>query len=250
MTYRRSADFREEGTGFYDRVYTAERPELFFKASAWRCVGPGGAIGRRADSAFTAAEPEIAIVLDRAGRDPGLHARERRLGLGHRARQPALPAAVQGLQRLLRLRAGDRHARRDPGPVRARAALPRDAGRPRGVRGRGQHRRSSSAASRRSCSGCCARTTSAPAPCSRPAPASSSRSDVRPRGGRRGDAVVPGARRARRIQSRSSDGRRRAGSLPAPARGRRGRRRRRCAGRSRASAPAWCWPPRSWARAS
>jgi 2-dehydro-3-deoxy-D-arabinonate dehydratase len=68
VTYRRSADFREEGTGFYDRVYTAERPELFFKASAWRCAGPGGAIGRRADSAFTAAEPEIAIVLDRAGR--------------------------------------------------------------------------------------------------------------------------------------------------------------------------------------
>lgn len=55
VTYRRSADFREEGTGFYDRVYTAERPELFFKASAWRCVGPGEPIGRRRDSAFTAA---------------------------------------------------------------------------------------------------------------------------------------------------------------------------------------------------
>ena len=68
VTYRRSADFREEGTGFYDRVYTAERPELFFKASAWRCVGPGGPIGKRRDSAFTAAEPEIAIVLDRAGK--------------------------------------------------------------------------------------------------------------------------------------------------------------------------------------
>jgi 2-dehydro-3-deoxy-D-arabinonate dehydratase len=68
VTYRRSADFREEGTGFYDRVYTAERPELFFKASAWRCVGPGGFIGRRRDSSFTASEPEIAIVLDRTGR--------------------------------------------------------------------------------------------------------------------------------------------------------------------------------------
>jgi 2-dehydro-3-deoxy-D-arabinonate dehydratase len=68
VTYRRSADFREEGTGFYDRVYTAERPELFFKASAWRSVGPGEPIGRRRDSSFTAAEPEIAIVLDRAGR--------------------------------------------------------------------------------------------------------------------------------------------------------------------------------------
>ena len=68
VTYRRSADFREEGTGFYDRVYTAERPELFFKASAWRSVGPGEPIGRRRDSSFTAAEPEIAIVLDRGGR--------------------------------------------------------------------------------------------------------------------------------------------------------------------------------------
>ena len=67
VTYRRSADFREEGTGIYDRVYAAERPELFFKASAWRCVGPGEAIGRRRDSVFTAAEPEIAIVLTRTG---------------------------------------------------------------------------------------------------------------------------------------------------------------------------------------
>ena len=67
VTYRRSADFREEGTGFYDRVYTAERPELFYKASHWRCVGLGEAIGRRRDSSFTAAEPEIAIVLTRAG---------------------------------------------------------------------------------------------------------------------------------------------------------------------------------------
>ena len=67
VTYRRSADFREEGTGIYDRVYSAERPELFFKASAWRCVGPGEPIGRRRDSAFTAAEPEIAIVLGRSG---------------------------------------------------------------------------------------------------------------------------------------------------------------------------------------
>jgi len=68
VTYRRSADFREEGTGFYDRVYVAERPELFFKASAWRCVGPGGPIGKRRDSGFTAAEPEIAIVLARDGK--------------------------------------------------------------------------------------------------------------------------------------------------------------------------------------
>jgi 2-dehydro-3-deoxy-D-arabinonate dehydratase len=67
VTYRRSADFREEGTGIYDRVYSAERPELFFKASAWRCAGPGGPIGRRRDSSFTAAEPEIAVVLGSGG---------------------------------------------------------------------------------------------------------------------------------------------------------------------------------------
>ncbi len=68
VTYRRSADFREEGTGIYDRVYVAERPELFFKATAWRCAGPGEPIGRRRDSAFTAAEPELALVLGRSGR--------------------------------------------------------------------------------------------------------------------------------------------------------------------------------------
>jgi len=67
VTYRRSADFREEGTGFYDRVYSAERPELFFKATASRCAGPGEPIGRRRDSRFTAAEPEVAIVLGRRG---------------------------------------------------------------------------------------------------------------------------------------------------------------------------------------
>lgn len=67
VTYRRSADFREEGTGIYDRVYDAERPELFFKASAGRCTGPGGPIGRRHDSSFTASEPELALVLGRRG---------------------------------------------------------------------------------------------------------------------------------------------------------------------------------------
>jgi 2-dehydro-3-deoxy-D-arabinonate dehydratase len=67
VTYRRSADFREEGTGFYDRVYSADRPELFFKATAWRCVAHGEPIGRRRDSGFTAAEPEIAIVVGRRG---------------------------------------------------------------------------------------------------------------------------------------------------------------------------------------
>ncbi|MFI5007475.1 MAG: fumarylacetoacetate hydrolase family protein [Solirubrobacterales bacterium] len=67
VTYRRSADFREEGTGFYDRVYTAPRPELFYKAAPRQCVGPGGPIGRRRDSTFTASEPELALILARDG---------------------------------------------------------------------------------------------------------------------------------------------------------------------------------------
>jgi 2-dehydro-3-deoxy-D-arabinonate dehydratase len=68
VTYRRSADFREEGTGIYDRVYDAERPELFFKATASRCSGPGEPIGRRRDSSFTAAEPELAVIVGASGR--------------------------------------------------------------------------------------------------------------------------------------------------------------------------------------
>jgi len=67
VTYRRSADFREEGSGIYDKVYDAERPELFFKASAARCAGPGQPIGRRRDSRFTATEPELAVVIGRHG---------------------------------------------------------------------------------------------------------------------------------------------------------------------------------------
>jgi 2-dehydro-3-deoxy-D-arabinonate dehydratase len=63
VTYKRSAEFREEGTGIYDKVYGAARPELFLKATAWRCAGPGQAIGRRRDSRFTACEPELAVVI-------------------------------------------------------------------------------------------------------------------------------------------------------------------------------------------
>jgi 2-dehydro-3-deoxy-D-arabinonate dehydratase len=63
VTYKRSADFREEGSGIYDGVYHADRPELFFKATASRCAGPGQPIGKRRDSTFTATEPELALVV-------------------------------------------------------------------------------------------------------------------------------------------------------------------------------------------
>ena len=48
----------------YARVYGAERPEIFLKATPDRCVGPGDAIGVRADSAWNVPEPELALVLD------------------------------------------------------------------------------------------------------------------------------------------------------------------------------------------
>src|ERR1051326_4404845 len=70
-TYETSASFRdaEHGTreGMYAYVYRADRPEIFFKGTVRVCVGPGQPIGIRADSSFTAPEPELAIVLGTRG---------------------------------------------------------------------------------------------------------------------------------------------------------------------------------------
>lgn len=70
VTYERSRDGRiDESTdgGIYDRIYTAQRPEVFFKATAQRVVGDGEPIGVRADSAWNAPEPELGLVLNAAG---------------------------------------------------------------------------------------------------------------------------------------------------------------------------------------
>jgi 2-dehydro-3-deoxy-D-arabinonate dehydratase len=71
-TYEMSASFRdaEHGTreGFYAQVYKGERPEIFFKGTARVCVGTGKNIGIRADSKFTAPEPELAVVLGGEGK--------------------------------------------------------------------------------------------------------------------------------------------------------------------------------------
>ena len=55
----------------YARVYSAERPELFFKAVGWRVAGPGAPIGVRADSTWDVPEPELGVVCDRTGRIVG-----------------------------------------------------------------------------------------------------------------------------------------------------------------------------------
>ena len=71
VTYKKSAEFRDEDTstskGIYDMVYSAPRPELFYKGRAAHCVGPNEAATIRADSSFTAPEPELALVVDRHG---------------------------------------------------------------------------------------------------------------------------------------------------------------------------------------
>jgi 2-dehydro-3-deoxy-D-arabinonate dehydratase len=71
-TYEMSASFRdaEHGTreGFYRHVFTAPRPEIFFKGTGRVCVGPDAKIGIRPDSKFTAPEPELAILLGSKGK--------------------------------------------------------------------------------------------------------------------------------------------------------------------------------------
>lgn len=67
VTYWRSREARMGesvgGGDFYDRVYTAERPELFFKATPHRVVGPNQPVGIRRDSRWSVPEPELALVL-------------------------------------------------------------------------------------------------------------------------------------------------------------------------------------------
>ncbi|WP_084704452.1 fumarylacetoacetate hydrolase family protein [Phaeacidiphilus oryzae] len=70
VTYETSRSARMEESGepdIYDKVYSAERPELFFKSTGRRASGPGGPVGIRADSAWNVPEPELALVLNAFG---------------------------------------------------------------------------------------------------------------------------------------------------------------------------------------
>ena len=74
VTYTRSLNARvlESGTPDpYERVYQAERPELFFKAAPGRVRGPGEPVGIRGDSGWDVPEPELAVVADRNGHIAG-----------------------------------------------------------------------------------------------------------------------------------------------------------------------------------
>ena len=68
VTYLRSKTARMEESDFsataYDRVYDAERPELFFKALGAKVIGPGQPVGIRADARWSVPEPELALVIN------------------------------------------------------------------------------------------------------------------------------------------------------------------------------------------
>ena len=71
VTYLRSKTARMEESDFsataYDRVYDAERPEIFFKSLGEKVVAPGEAVGIRRDARWNVPEPELALVLNSRG---------------------------------------------------------------------------------------------------------------------------------------------------------------------------------------
>lgn len=70
VTYRRSRDGRVEESGnetLYDHVYSAARPEIFFKSTPQRVVTDGQPVGIRADSGWDVPEAEIGLVVNSAG---------------------------------------------------------------------------------------------------------------------------------------------------------------------------------------
>ncbi|MCA9424739.1 MAG: fumarylacetoacetate hydrolase family protein [Candidatus Omnitrophica bacterium] len=74
VTYYRSRDARMEesetagGGDFYDRVYSAERPELFFKATPHRVRGPNEPVRIRHDSKWNVPEPELTLAVNAHGK--------------------------------------------------------------------------------------------------------------------------------------------------------------------------------------
>ena len=77
VTYQRSKVARMEeskdagGGSFYDRIYEAPRPEIFFKATPHRVVGPGDPVRIRSDSKWNVPEPELALLVNPRGKIVG-----------------------------------------------------------------------------------------------------------------------------------------------------------------------------------
>ncbi|CAH0343835.1 fumarylacetoacetate hydrolase family protein [Bacillus sp. CECT 9360] len=75
VTYEKSKEARNyeatqgklDSQTFYDKVYDAERPEIFFKSTAARTVGPNDPVYLRSDSNWQIPEPELGLVIDKEG---------------------------------------------------------------------------------------------------------------------------------------------------------------------------------------
>jgi len=77
VTYFKSRDARMEesksagGGDFYQRVYEADRPELFFKATPHRVVGPDDAVAIREDASWSVPEPDLHLLVTPSGKITG-----------------------------------------------------------------------------------------------------------------------------------------------------------------------------------
>jgi 2-dehydro-3-deoxy-D-arabinonate dehydratase len=75
VTYLRSKNARMEESDFsataYDKVYSAERPEIFFKSVAEKVAATGESVGIRCDARWNVPEPELALVINSSGKIAG-----------------------------------------------------------------------------------------------------------------------------------------------------------------------------------
>jgi len=67
LSSRMAREAESQSADVYQKVYGADRPELFFKANGWRVRGHGAPIRVRGDSHWNVPEPELVLVLDAAG---------------------------------------------------------------------------------------------------------------------------------------------------------------------------------------
>ena len=103
VTYYRSRDARMQeskssgGGDFYDRVYGADRPELFFKATPHRVAGPNSKVAIRDDATWSVPEPELTLLITPQRTHRRLHDRQRHELARYRRREPFVFAAGQSV---------------------------------------------------------------------------------------------------------------------------------------------------------
>ena len=101
VTYLRSRDARkaesETAADVYEKVYDAERPEIFFKQVGWRTVGHGQPVRLRADTTWNVPEPELCLVINAASRIVGYTVGNDMSSRDIEGENPTLPGPGQDL---------------------------------------------------------------------------------------------------------------------------------------------------------